>query len=1083
MRIGKQWAIALLFGLMVWAPNLSSQVSCTPSTTGPGNTLCGQGLLGGHSFVADATMRVDSIVLPLCLAGGGYLELRKPAETGESWETGALLATSVETVPGGMFSDCLLSQNGLDNYVLRTFTFDNAGVEEGEPYCIVVRGGFGAVSCGSVNSGNAWYAGSMLSASMAHVIHGCEGPWSFGCIEEEACNFAPEANLSNGTCQEADCQGVCGGEAILDPDCGCVEGPDAVGQCIGCTDPSACNLAPVATIDDGSCTYPDCSGTCGGGAVETPCGCAGGGTGILPSDCVAGCGDFLQTEGTSMVPCPPAYLTSQVWLPSESGDLSVLRVRACCATPTQLQVRRSNPAACDGWGTPVWVSEEVSGECVGSCGSSAGLANHEEVEFTPGIPVLAGEPLLLEFAQGLGTTACDAEAALFGPALDINGAAVAGQLAMQWSICTRDIQSGCLDETACNFDQLAEVEDGSCLTLDCHGDCGGTGVATACGCLGGSSTAEADQCISGNIEPVWASTGDPCGEPVVEQVVQPPYDAVLHAASFWLDVHAGHSWSLDSIAPDGERVTLGQWEIGGAGAGCSPAPQWEWFTFDLGAIALDAEATYSLRFLLGMGMADCMATFPWGEALDANGDLTSGDMLVRLVHSVAEGAGVYGCTDPEACNVDEVALFDDGSCHYCCDEFGAPTDDQPPVFVNEPDTLDIGCDEPWPDYALPAAIDDCGAVTVTFIGTVEMPLFEASCSSTLREYAYLAEDEVGNTAVLSRVVRRIDAAEPVWSAFPPDRVESCLEFSAEVGGDVPLADVPVAIDPACHDQPGSAVTVFMPHEEWVIPGACDAEFQFVRTWGAQDACGNITYRNHVVQVTDQSGPSFLSIPSDTTVWEGQVPPSELAEVIVMDGCSEPVLTVTDLSIAGGSPSEMVVKRTFHLVDDCGLEAQALQWITVLLSPGCMTVDACNFDADALNALPGACQFPADEFGVDYVDCEGQCLSDVDGDGVCDEAEVEGCTYPDAENYDSAATQDDGSCTFSAVSGPCDISGCTDPEANNYMPSATEDDGSCAFGSCQYDADGNNLIGSSDLLVFLAAFGTNCLTGLDASEGQ
>ncbi|MGB0511582.1 MAG: hypothetical protein ACPGGB_11735, partial [Flavobacteriales bacterium] len=83
----------------------------------------------------------------------------------------------METVPGGMFSDCLLSQNGLDNYVLRTFTFDNAGVEEGEPYCIVVRGGFGAVSCGSVNSGNAWYAGSMLSASMAHVIHGCEGPW------------------------------------------------------------------------------------------------------------------------------------------------------------------------------------------------------------------------------------------------------------------------------------------------------------------------------------------------------------------------------------------------------------------------------------------------------------------------------------------------------------------------------------------------------------------------------------------------------------------------------------------------------------------------------------------------------------------------------------------------------------------------------------------------------------------------------------------------------------------------------------------------------------------------------------------
>ena len=42
------------------------------------------------------------------------------------------------------------------------------------------------------------------------------------------------------------------------------------------------------------------------------------------------------------------------------------------------------------------------------------------------------------------------------------------------------------------------------------------------------------------------------------------------------------------------------------------------------------------------------------------------------------------------------------------------------------------------------------------------------------------------------------------------------------------------------------------------------------------------------------------------------------------------------------------------------------------------------------------------------DCEGNCLNDADGDGVCDEFEVAGCTDATC-NYDADATDDDGSC--------------------------------------------------------------------------
>ena len=92
----------------------------------------------------------------------------------------------------------------------------------------------------------------------------------------------------------------------------------------------------------------------------------------------------------------------------------------------------------------------------------------------------------------------------------------------------------------------------------------------------------------------------------------------------------------------------------------------------------------------------------------------------------------------------------------------------------------------------------------------------------------------------------------------------------------------------------------------------------------------------------------------------------------------------------------------------------------------------------------------------YYDCEGECLNDLNGNGVCDELEIEGCVFDiEACNYNANAT----------IIVDCDYEscqGCTDIDACNYDSLATLDYGCeyCYLNDCvlypnsYYDCSGN-----------------------------
>ena len=106
-------------------------------------------------------------------------------------------------------------------------------------------------------------------------------------------------------------------------------------------------------------------------------------------------------------------------------------------------------------------------------------------------------------------------------------------------------------------------------------------------------------------------------------------------------------------------------------------------------------------------------------------------------------------------------------------------------------------------------------------------------------------------------------------------------------------------------------------------------------------------------------------------------------------------------------------------------------------PGCTFMAACNYDPQA-GCNDGSCEYPEDLYGINYVDCDGECLNDADNDGICDEDEVDvfGCTDINACNFDPLADVNDGSCEYVVL---YDIIGPTSPSpftSEEYFYSST-----------------------------------------------
>ena len=561
-------------------------------------------------------------------------------------------------VCGGFGSTCMFPKDT-----------DSDGLFNGEPYCFT-----GIRDCAGDCEGN-------LKVDECFICGGDSSSCT-GCLKTAACNYDPQATISSSQCVfppssttncfgycdgNFDCLGVCAGTKVTDI-CGVCGGNgascrkpattafcptstvdcfgkckgtavlDACGvcggdsdTCKGCTDTSACNYNELASISDTSCEYfvdaPgtnydnclgkcavgfDCKGDCGGSVKYDICGVCGGEAFDVGCDgvCFSGksadscgvCGGFGET-------CVPGYCSGGYSADcfGECGGTAELDLCGVCNGFNKLR-------DCNGvcFGSSYL---DACGICGGDSAECTGCGDYNACNFDLNAVISDDATCLYQVDENFDCWGnCQVSIDCTGLCNGKNELDACGVCGGDSSTCV-----GCLDSTACNYDQTAVIPKlslcfyettlmsctGVCKhDVDCGGNCDGYLSLDACGVCNGDSSS----CIG-------------CTNPAACN-----YDALASLdddSCTYSTFCAGHCLvDVDCLGEcDGSMVVDECGVCAGFGASCSES-----------------------EFCAG-GSVDCRGECNGGRVVDACG-VCEGDTSTCV-----------GCNDEDACNFKESATL------------------------------------------------------------------------------------------------------------------------------------------------------------------------------------------------------------------------------------------------------------------------------------------------------------------------------------------------------------------------------------------------------------------------------------------
>jgi hypothetical protein len=820
---------------------------------------------------------------------------------------------------------------------------------------------------------------------------------------------------------------------------------DNLPDVFGCTDEAACNFDSAATADDGSCDYLDALGVCGGA-----CTADADADGICDDadDCVG----FLDACGVC----------------NGSGDIYEC---GCSDIPA---------GDCDCEGTQAAEGYDCEGNCLADADGDGvcdpfevtGCTDSDACNYNDLATDDDGSCTVLDECgvcggNGIAEGACDCDGNTPNAGYDCDGVCLND--ADQDGTCDELEVSGCTDSTACNYDPTATEEDGSCAEEDECGVCDGNGIPEgACDCAG--NTLDALGVCGGTCLADDNNNGVCDSEDVLG----------------CMDATACNYDPLATVSDDSCAVEDACGVCGGTGF-----PE---------------------------GTCDCEGTLP-EAGYDCNGDCVNdadGDGVCDALETV-------GCTNDLAINYDPAATDDDGSCDvpafpFLHAEVYADTDLGTTYRVYA--HFENADDECTAMFAVGSAESDPVAleleVTTAFyqnplgsnLGSGINPTF-FSMDPTLEYDSWLT---IGSESTNDESVSSIGMTD----AFSEFQAGNGFELNSPAGGSwymaapgtnplavagddgrVLLAQLTVTDDES--GEPGDISGLW--NMQWRQGGTATMESrELYFTTGTYmpplDGCTDETACNYNPMATDDDGTCLQN--DECGVCGG-------------DGIAEGACDCAGSGPEAGYDCDGVCLNDADGDGTCD-EFEVL---------GCTDDTACNYSSDATEddgsctindecgvcggdgIAPGACDCEGNLPEPGYT-CEGDCIADSDGDGVCNPFEVPGCTDATACNFDTDATDEDGSCEYPAAGENCageclsdhdgdgicndaEIPGCSSSSATNYNPAATDDDGSCTwpeglFTGLSYDLIGHDLIEGTSTYRLYANFNPDTLIQVVASYG-
>ncbi|MCF8246611.1 MAG: gliding motility-associated C-terminal domain-containing protein [Saprospiraceae bacterium] len=203
-----------------------------------------------------------------------------------------------------------------------------------------------------------------------------------------------------------------------------------------------------------------------------------------------------------------------------------------------------------------------------------------------------------------------------------------------------------------------------------------------------------------------------------------------------------------------------------------------------------------------------------------------------------------------------------------------------------------------------AGFDNCGVDTIYNNGPAT---FTATCDSV--SVTFYVEDVSGNRDSISANYTITDSTLPTLIGVPADVIISCLDTIPAIATVTAMDNCYVGLMPS-----------FSPsNSQSSDPSSCNHyDYTIIRSWTANDGCGNVVTESQTINIEDTGLPSF-DIPADTMVNCGTpIDTLSLGSYSnAMDLCSSVLnVTMADVVTNGMCPQEKTIMRTWTIKDPC-----------------------------------------------------------------------------------------------------------------------------------------------------------------------